>query len=136
MYHQINLLIKCWLYATTATILLFLLLFFSDNHPLKGNALFMFQIMMSVVILSVPGILLYALLCLGLAMLGVPSAYQLMIRLLASWIYCWPFIGIASSLLRLQSIGMAAILGVSLGIIWHWQHNRNGFTLTSSTDAA
>jgi hypothetical protein len=136
MYQHLTLLLRCWLYATISTLVLFGALFHFDQHPMKGDWLFMLQAMAAVVMLSIPGIILYALLCVGLAMLGVPPYYQLAVRLISAWIYCWPFLGMAAMLLRLQSLGFATIAGVSIGIIWHWNSSRYGITLQSPNTAS
>lgn len=103
---------------------------------MQSDWLFMLQAMAAVVMLSVPGIILYALLCVGLAMLGVPPGYQLVVRLISAWIYCWPFLGMAAMMLRLQSLGFATLAGVSIGIIWHWHNSRHGITLQTPSSAS
>ena len=132
MQHQIKSLIYSWFYTTSLILLLFVVLFSWDNHPFKGDYGFMFQIIAAIVWLSVPGAMAYALLCLGLAMLRVRPWTQLAVRLLISWIYAWPFLALAVDIMRLQSIAIASLVGIAVGISWHWTKTKHGFTLINA----
>jgi hypothetical protein len=133
MKHQLQSLIRAWSLATGLSILIFGVIFFGDNHPFKGDISFMLRVMMAIVWISIPGIVVYAAACLGLAMLRVRPGWQLFIRLLAAWIYLFPFVSLAAEYLRLQSIGMAAFVGVGVAVIWHWKQTKHGFTLVTPT---
>lgn len=132
MKHQIKSLIYCWFYTTSLILLLFVALFFWDNHSYKGDYGFMFQVIAAIVWLSIPGVMAYALLCLGLAMLNIRPLTQLVVRVLISWVYAWPFLALAVELLRLQSIAFASIIGITVGISWHWTKTKHGFTLVNA----
>lgn len=133
MKRQLKSLIRAWSLGTGLSILIFGVIFFGDHHPYKGDISFMLRVVMAIIWISIPGIVVYAGVCLGLAMLRVHPGWQLFIRLSASWIYLFPFVSLAAEYLRLQSIGMAAVIGVSVTVIWHWKQTKYGLTLVTPT---